>query len=78
MSIYNERNYFTNKEIENREQIATSYSVKCSCGHSVLITNKYKRVICNWCGSWVYASEEAKRKYEKQAFVYKMKGLLKK
>lgn len=79
MSIYNERNYFTNKEIENREQIATDYSVKCpNCGHSILITNKYKRVICNWCGSWVYASEEAKRKYEKQAFVYKMKGLLKK
>ncbi len=37
-------------------------NVKCSCGHSINITNKYKRVICNWCGRMVYLNEEDKKR----------------
>ena len=70
-------NFLTNKEIRRKEQLATDNSVKCSCGHTVLITNKYKRVICNWCGRYVYLSEEDRKKYEEQEFVYRMKGMLK-
>jgi len=71
-------NFLTNKELKKKEQIATEYGIKCpNCGHSILITNKYKRVICNWCGKYAYASEEDKIKYEGQEFVYRMKGLLK-
>jgi RNase P subunit RPR2 len=68
----------TFKEIEKMHDIASTYSVKCECGHTVLVSNRYKRIICKWCGRWVYANKEAKRQYEGQEFIYKMKGLLKK
>ena len=69
--------YQTNDKIAKMHNIASANSVKCKCGHSVFITNKYKRVICNWCNRYVYASEEDRKKYEEQEFIYRMKGLLK-
>ena len=50
----------TFKEIEKMHDVASNYSVKCECGHTVLVSNRYKRVICKWCGRWVYANKEAK------------------
>lgn len=72
------KNYLTNKEIKQKQQLATNYSVKCECGHSILVTNKYKRTICSWCGKYVYANDEVKKKYEQQKFIYKLKELLRK
>lgn len=37
-------------------------NVKCSCGHSINITNRYKRKICRWCGRMVYLNEEDKKR----------------
>lgn len=37
-------------------------NVKCSCGHSINITNKYKRLICSHCGRMVYLNEEDKKR----------------
>lgn len=39
------------------------YKVKCKCGHSVHII-KRDRVICDWCGHWVYKDKLTEMKYE--------------
>lgn len=48
-------------------------NVKCSCGHSINITNRYKRIICRWCGKMVYLHEEDKKRNE---FKVEMRRLL--
>lgn len=53
-----------------RSYLTINNTVKCKCGHSVTIINKYKRLICNWCGYYVYL-------YKEDEFKDKMKGLLK-
>lgn len=44
---------------------------KCKCGHSVVIANKEGKVICNWCGNYVYAD---KKKEFKEKIKQMMKG----
>ena len=47
----------------------TKNSVKCKhCGHSMLIGRKEK-IICNWCGHYVF-------KDDKKEFMYRMRGLI--
>lgn len=43
-------------------------TVKCRCGHSVLLGRKEKK-ICSHCGKWVFKSE-------KDEFIYRMEHLL--
>lgn len=38
------------------------FKKKCKCGHTVVITNKFKRKICRWCGRMVYLNEEDKKR----------------
>jgi ribosomal protein S27AE len=55
------------KDIEKYDEAKRAMSVKCRCGHSVEITNKYKRLICSWCGEMVYLNkkDEFKEKIKK-------------
>jgi ribosomal protein S27AE len=63
--------YKTNNEIAKRHEIASTYSIKCGrCGHSVLVTNRYKRIICSWCGYYVFADK-------KDEFEYRLKEKMK-
>lgn len=50
------------KEEQRLTEILEPYKVKCSCGHTVVITNKYRRKICNWCGKMNYLHEEDKKR----------------
>ena len=43
-------------------------NVKCICGHSINITNRYKRKICRWCGRMVYLNEDDKKRNDSHAF----------
>lgn len=53
------------KEIANKR-------VKCECGHTITFTNtRSDRVLCNWCGKFVYKNKQLE-------FKYKMKSLLNK
>lgn len=61
----------TFKEIKKLEDAQKDNRVKCECGHTVMITNKYKRLICSWCGKMVYLDPRDK-------FKNKLKGMLKK
>lgn len=59
-----ENNYLTNRELLKKEKIATDYGVKCAhCGHRMLITNRFDRVICTWCGNWIYRNKKAEFRY---------------
>lgn len=42
----------------------------CKCGHSVVILPREKKVLCSYCGHWVF-------KNEKDEFVYRLKEKLK-
>lgn len=39
-------------------------TIKCSCGHSVFIPTNLDRLLCTWCGHWVYRNDKIKFKYE--------------
>lgn len=51
------------KPSEYMDKIA-NYTMKCTCGHSVLFPNKTDRIICGWGGHYVYKDEKAKFKYK--------------
>lgn len=55
------------KDDTKRFQALSEVTVKCKCGCSVTITNKYKKVICGWCGRMVYLDkkQEFKEKLRK-------------
>lgn len=57
-----------NKNDTKRFDQMTRNSVKCKCGHTVLI-GTYGRKICSHCGKWVF-------KTPKDEFEFRMKGLL--
>lgn len=52
----------TFKEYERLTKALEPYKTKCSCGHVVVITNKEKKKLCNWCGRMVYLDEEDKKR----------------
>lgn len=43
-------------------------TVKCKCGHSMLIPNYLSKRLCTWCHRWVYRNkkEEFKEKIKVQ------------
>ena len=56
--------------IQKRVNALNKNRVYCKCGHSIVITNKYKKVICTWCGHMVFLDK-------KTEFDYRMNRLLK-
>jgi len=51
----------------------SKYKRQCTCGHVIAITNRYKKVVCNWCGKTVYLYEEDKKRND---FKEEMRRLL--
>ena len=39
-------------------------SVKCRCSHTMVIPPKIDRMICDWCGYYVYKDPKEQFKYE--------------
>ena len=54
---------FITKDVDNK--------VKCKCGKTVEFWTNEKKVICEWCGNYVFRTK-------KDEFDYRMKGMLKK
>lgn len=42
----------------------TSLLTKCKCSHSVLISYKCDRVLCSYCGHYVYKDKQTEFKYK--------------
>lgn len=57
------------KKTNKLESELAKYKRYCKCGHSMIITPvaKHNRVMCTWCGAWIYKNdfEEFKDKLNK-------------
>lgn len=42
----------------------TKYTVKCKCSHSVVIPNSKDRLLCDYCGYYVYKNKRIEFKYK--------------
>ena len=52
-------------EAEKRRAIEiTKNSVKCKCGCVSVFQAQTDRIICRWCGNWLYRTPQLKFKYE--------------
>ena len=61
-----EREILNNKELIKYHDIITKNRIKCKCGHSVVLPPELNKIICNWCGNYVFKSK-------KDEFEYRMK-----
>ena len=73
--MLDERDYklMHTKSYKDRKKLDDEFArlkVKCSCGHSVLLVLK-DRKICTHCGHWVYRDKETEFRYKLKE---KMKG----
>ena len=50
-------------DIEKRHQFDLTHTVKCKCGHSVTIYNRYRREICSFCGRNVFLTKKDEYKF---------------
>lgn len=71
------RNKFKNDRIQKLTNAIIENSVKCLCSHRVAIPPQVDRVICSWCGHWVYKNKEIEEEYKKKDFERKLKRYLK-
>lgn len=55
--------YLTNKEMIILTKNITAATVKCKCGHSVLIPARNDKKICTWCGEYVFRNKQDEFKY---------------
>ena len=51
-------------ETEKLRSIIVDLSTKCDCGHSVFISPKQKRIICSWCGHYIYKDKKEQFKHD--------------
>ena len=47
----------------------------CRCGHTVIITPKQDRAMCDWCNNWVYKDPVEQQKHD--AILKERESLLK-
>lgn len=54
------------KEIIKYHNIITQNKTKCGCGHSVIIPPNLDKIICSYCGKYIF-------KNKKKEFEYRLK-----
>lgn len=50
-------------DIRKLDNEMAQLKVKCECSHTMVMIN-VDRMICSWCGYWVYKDDKAKFKYK--------------
>lgn len=53
----------TNKEIKKYHDVLVENKIKCKCGHSISIPPHLDKVICDWCGVYVFRNAKAEFNY---------------
>lgn len=61
------------KQDDRRFEEYSKGRVVCSCGHTMFLPNKVDRLICTWCGCWVYKNEQIKFRYQLEQTMKKKK-----
>lgn len=56
----------TNEEIKKKHDFITNVSKKCKCGHSVVLPIKREKIICKWCGCYIFKDEKTEFIYRTQ------------
>lgn len=51
------------KEMEMLAHAFTINRVLCKCSHSVIIPFGFDKVVCSWCGNYVFRDKKAEFKY---------------
>ena len=64
------KHFKTFKQIEKEHNVFQDYVIKCPCSHTMIFTSMKDRILCSYCGHWVYKDKKTELKY-------KMKELLK-
>ena len=59
------------KEMREHELKLLKLNVKCNCGHIVNFNSNKNKIICSWCGNYVY-------KNKKVEFIEKLKKEMRK
>ena len=48
--------------IEKKYRAINNFKVKCSCGHTIYLLNKDKK-ICTHCGKWIFRNKQDEFRY---------------
>ena len=56
--------YLSYKEIEKLRTSITENKIYCKhCGHGVSMSKKTTKVICSWCGNYIFKNDREEFKY---------------
>jgi ribosomal protein S27AE len=53
----------SNKEIKKYVEIVNRAKIMCDCGHRVIMPPHFDKVICNWCGNYVFRDKKTEFEY---------------
>lgn len=53
--------------------VIAEHSTKCKCGHSIVFPNKTDKVICSYCGNYVFKDKKVEFNYRLQEEMRKSK-----
>ena len=60
---------FNKKEMDRMFNTYREHSYKCNCGHTVVIPKYLDKIVCNYCGKYVFRNK-------RDEFVYRFKEVL--
>ena len=52
------------KHYKYDDEYISKVTIKCRCGHSVSIYNRFRREICSYCGRMVFLTKKDEFKYK--------------
>lgn len=61
------------KQARKKENYFTPLKHKCKCGHTIMIPAFRDKILCDWCGHYVYRDEQAEFKDKLKQNINKIK-----
>lgn len=63
----------TYNDIEKYASLMSKHKIICKCGHRVFVSKLNDRVICDYCGRYVYLDKKTEFKYKTKEAINKKK-----
>ncbi|MEE0137739.1 hypothetical protein [Fusobacterium ulcerans] len=54
---------YNKKEMDRMFKTYTDNSYKCSCGHTIAIAKSCEKIVCSYCGRYVFREKKDEFKY---------------